>query len=428
MNNVKKYIILGCLLALTTACEKKEILPGKREEFLKIADQGVIVNKELAGIKIQATAASSISSCVDVAGNKQHDSINYKMSENPKQLWNKSFGRGPVTSLPICFGGNIYVVDALGVLCCISQKDGKTIWEKEIAKQSDEASFSGGITANNGTIYATSNTGKVIAINSKTKKQLWSKDLKFPLKGAPLFVDGKIIVTTVENQTFALSASDGNILWTKTTNKEQTMMADAGIPAVFGGDVICTYSSGDVMSINVATSADNWGDVLFSSNTSESGSVISHIAASPVVHNGFVLVATSESKIALIDATTGVRAWEQNVGTVTSPVIIEGWAFVLSSEKELVCLSMTDGSIKWSNKLQDAFPDKSRKDTKWTGPSLINGNIVVFNTNGDMLSFDTSTGSIKKKTNIDCSVSRVPIIINETMYITTERAEIYAIK
>jgi len=429
MNNSKKYILFACLVTLLGACDKKEILTGKREEFLKSFDHKKSINKELANAKVQLVHSSSINSYTDIGGNKQHNAINYKMSSNPKVIWKQSFGSGPINSSPISFGGNIYAVDANGVLFCINQKDGKTIWKKQVAEQPDDAVFSGGITAENGIIYASTNIGTIVAIDSKTQKDIWVRNIKIPLKGSPIFVNGKLIVTTVSNQTFALDSGTGKTLWSKSTNKEQTMMVESGTPAVTDNSVICAYSSGDVMSLNQKTGTDNWSDVLFSSNISESGFVISHIAASPVVYGGFVLVATSESKIVLLDTATGVRVWEQEIGTITTPIIMKGWAFVLASNGELVCLSMEDGTIKWKTDINAISKNKNKNDTVLTGPVMVNGNIAVFDSNGNIMSFDATTGAFRKKINADgATIARTPIIINETMYIITDRAAIYAIK
>lgn len=429
MNKTKKYILAVCLVGvLSTACEKKEILPGKREEFLKSMEENTIINKSIANEKVQISSAVSIESHVDVAGNKQHNMVNNKMSANPSVLWKKSFGRGPINASAISFGGNIYIVDSRGILFCISQKSGEVVWEKLIAKQPDESVFSGGLTSDNGVIYVTTNIGDVVAIDSKTQKNLWTKSLKLPLKGSALFVNGKLIVTTVDSQTFSLDSRTGAIVWTKTVNKEQTMMAESSVPALSRSGVVCAYSSGDIVSLDLNSGSDNWADVLCSANISESGFVISHIAASPVVHGDSVLAATSESKMVLTDAATGARIWEQNIGTINTPLIMNGWVFALTNSGELVCLSMKDGSIKWKVNAKTFSNEKKPEDVLLTGPMIINGNIVIFDATGNIMSFDPSTGLFRKKINIEkASIARVPMIINGVMYAVTNRAEIYAI-
>ncbi|MDR0744797.1 MAG: PQQ-like beta-propeller repeat protein [Holosporales bacterium] len=425
MRNYTLLLLFGAIV-LISACEKKEILPGKREEIFTTINKNI--NKTIASLKINATPPSSIDSCVDVAGNKQHSDINHKMLATPKTIWKTKIGRESIHSDPIYIDGKIYAVDALGILNCVSAKDGRIIWKKEIAPQPDEAEFSGGLTAANGVIFISTNTGHLIAINSKTQKEIWNKDLKYPLKGSPLFVNDRIIITTIDNQTLAIDAKNGTIIWSNTINNEQTTMAKFGTPAVYGNDVICAYSSGDVASFSLSSGSDNWSEVLFSSNVSESGFVISHIAASPVVYKNYVLIATSESKMILLDATSGIRVWEQDLGTIHTPIINNNWIFVLTSDNKLVCLSLNDGAIKWQTNITDEFNEKKGKEAIWTGPLMINGKLVIFSDHGHKATFDISTGKTISSEVVDRLLFvRTPMIVNKIMYFITDYAELYAV-
>lgn len=431
MKSSKNILLTICLIAiLATACEKKEILKGKREAISGITEVNEFEKSSLnSHLKINPTSPTTLSSHIDIAGNKQHNSVNYKFSQSPKVLWKTSIGNGSINSDIIAFGGNIYAVNSKGFLVCISQNDGKRLWEKQIAKQPDDSEFSGGLASHGSVIYVSTNVGDVVAIDSKSQKELWKKPLKYPLRGAPLYADGKVVVNSIENQTFALNASDGNVIWMKSTNSEDTIMSKSATPALFENDVICAYSSGDLKSIELKTGSENWNDVLFSSNVSESGVVISHIVASPVVFNGNVLAATSESKMVLLDGTSGIRIWEKDLGTINTPVVNNGWIFVLSSDGSVVCLSDKDGSTKWISEIRNLHDGKSFGNLKWIGPLLINGDIVIFSDNGDMLKLDISTGKLKTHDKIkNANIGRTPIIIDGKMFAINSSGSVYAVK
>ena len=203
------------------------------------------------------------------------------------------------------------------------------------------------------------------------------------------------------------------------------MMVESSVPAIYGSDVICAYSSGDVLSLNASTGLNNWEEVLLSSNTSESGFVMSHVAASPVVYGNTVLVATSESKIELIEAVGGVRVWEQDFGTIITPIIVGKFAFVMATDGNLVCLSMEDGSIKWKTNIKKVVKEQFRLEYSMVGTLLVNGNIAVFNSVGDFAQFDPSTGSLKDLKRFGrIYTSKTPMIVDETMYLITNRASI----
>lgn len=435
MNNKKKIYLL-CFAFLLTACDKKEILQGKREDLFvdAHASHSMAANQEIAALPVSLGQSLSLQSWDDTGANNKHSSVNHKMNLQPRVCWKKSIGNGPIHSSPVAFDGKIYAIDANGILHCVSQNEGKILWRKSVAKQPSESVFSGGLAAHDGVIYITTNIGLVLAIDSRTKKALWENNVKALLKGPPVFVADRIIVTTADNQTLALDAKKGETIWSKTKNKEQTMMLEAGAPAVVSEEaVICAYSSGDFASLSVKTGAENWFDVLVSSNVSESGAQISHIATSPVVFDGKVLVATSESQIALTDVETGVRIWEQDFGTINLPVVINNWGFVLSCHHELVCLSMKDGSVKWNVNISQINQKKSAQkncNTLFTGPIAVNGNILVLDNSGNILSFNPTNGAFIGKMNISRTkiTARPPIVVDGTMFILTKRADLYAIR
>ena len=419
-----------CLAVMFAACDRKEILPGKRESIAGIIetnkfDKSVINSSE----RISASLASTLSSHIDIAGNKQHNSINYKLTQDPKLLWKTSLKGAQVNSDPIAFDGKIFIVNSRGDLLCISQNDGKNLWEVKVAKQPDGATFSGGMTADGSVIYVATNIGDVVAVDVNSQKTIWKKSLKYPLRGAPLVASGKLIVNSIDGQTFALNTSEGDIVWKKTNTSELTVMAESATPALFGNDIICAYGSGDLKSLDLISGNDSWTDVLFSTNIADSGAVISHIAASPVVSGNKVLAATSESKMVMFDASSGIRVWEKDIGTINIPVINSGWIFVLSGDRSVLCLSEADGSVKWTSDIRDLYPEnKYPKNAEFVGPLLINGDVVIFSDHGDILKLDISTGKLKSIYNFSgMSTCRTPIVVGDKLFAVTSRADLYAI-
>lgn len=425
----KGILLLIAVSVLFSACDKKEILPGKREAISGITEYNEIAN-DVSSVSetVSLTPATNVASCVDIEANKQHTALNYKMPKAMKKLWKTSVGGSRINSNIIAFGQNLYVVNSNGVLTCLSQIDGKKQWDKLVAKQPDDAIFSGGLTAHRDVIFVATNIGEVKAINSKTQKELWSTNLKYPLRGVPFYSAGKIIINSIENQTFALDASTGKVVWTKSASQEETIMAESGTAAELNNDVICAYTSGDLKSLKAQNGSTNWEDVLFSSNLSESGSVFSHIVASPVIFNGGVLAVTSEAKMALSDAVSGIRLWEKEIGTLNTPAVNNNWIFVLSSDNRVICLSAQNGGIKWNKIVQDLYGEKYPESSNWVGPLLINGEVVIFNDSGDVLKLDSSTGKLKEKVTIkNANIVKKPIIVNGKLFAITNRAEIYAI-
>lgn len=422
-------ICVNLITVLLLACDKKEILPGARESIAGVTETNELHQTSSHDIGVvTVTPATNVSSYVDLEASKQHVSLNYKTPTALQKLWKTSIGGERINSNIIAFNNHLYVVNSNGSLVCLSQNTGEKLWDHMVAKQPDSAIFSGGLTANGSTIYVSSNIGTVKAIDANTRKELWVANLKYPLKGVPLYSHGKIIINSIENQTFALDALTGSIAWVKSAAKEATTMASSGAAAESGNDVICPYTSGDLKSLNSQNGTINWEEVLFSTNFSESGAVFSQIAASPVVFNNNILVATSESKMVLLDAASGIRLWEKEIGTLNTPVVNNNWIFVLSSDNQVICLSAKTGEILWIKSVSNIYGEKYPDNSTWVGPLLINGDVVIFSNYGDILKLDLSTGNLKGKATIkNISINKKPIVVNGKIFVTTDRAEVYAI-
>lgn len=427
---MKKFLIALCGTAvLLCACDKKEILPGKRESIDGITES-VKFDKALvnSSVRISPTPSTVVFEYKDIAGNKQHKALNYKVVQNPKMLWKTSIGGVQVNSEPIAFNGHAYIVNSRGDLVCIELKDGKQKWSLNIAKQPDEALFAGGITAENSVVYASTNIGDVVAVDTVTQRILWKKSLKYPLRGAPLYADGIVIVNTIDGQTFALNSSNGSVIWMKKLQGEMTVMSKASTPALYGHSIICAYSSGDLKSYDLSNGGDNWDDVLFSANLADSGSIMAHIVASPVVSNGNVLATTSESGMVMFDASNGVRIWEKEIGTINTPLINSGWVFVLTQTGTMLCLSEKDGSVKWVSEIKELLHEQYSKNAEFVGALLVNGDVMVFSNTNNIVKLDISTGKLKGIITLeDADTTVAPIVVDGKIIAVNSRAELYAI-
>jgi outer membrane protein assembly factor BamB len=72
--------------------------------------------------------------------------------------------------------------------------------------------------------------------------------------------------------------------------------------------------------------------------------------------------------------------------------------------------------------------DNKQIETKWSGPLVINGDVVVVNDAGYIISLDISTGKLRKKQFFEkAQLARSPIVVDGKLFALTERADLYAI-
>ncbi|MBQ8651672.1 MAG: PQQ-like beta-propeller repeat protein [Alphaproteobacteria bacterium] len=420
-------LVTICLIPLVlAACDKKEILPGKREAISGITSSNIDANTKInSRDRIVLTMPITATKHITTAGNDQHNACNNKLPLNSKQLWQVSVGRGPINSDIIIENDKIYAVDAYGVLSIVSASDGSRLNHVKTWMIANDEDFEGSITTGGNLIYVAS-VNKIEAYDKDLNLKL-SRDVDSPIKSKIFYTQGKIIVTTIDNQTITLDAKTLTTLWTDSKAPEKTVMAGSCAPSVYQDSVIVPYTTGDITRINLSSGSNIWEETLFSSDMASSGSVISHISVSPIVFDTRVLVANSESKMVMFDADTGSILWTKSIGTINTPSVNSGWIFALTSNKTLVCLNEKDGQTKWQVSLDDLYTsEKLSSDIVWFDPLLINGDIVLSNSQGDLLTLDVSTGALKDTNRTGLRISRTPVVVNNKMYIVTNQANIHA--
>ncbi len=130
----------------------------------------------------------------------------------------------------------------------------------------------------------------------------------------------------------------------------------------------------------------------------------------------------------MFDASSGVRVWENEIGTINTPIINNGWIFVLTQSGTMICLSEKDGRVKWVSEVKDLITDKNSMNLEFTGALLINGDIAVFGNTDNIIRLDISTGKMKGITKVDGIETTVqPIVVDGKIIAINSRAELYAI-
>ncbi len=424
----KKLITCLCLSIALCACHKKEILKGKRDSIVGVTYTEMDVNNDESHIELRTPVNSN--ELIELFDNHQHLSMNHSFSSHPKIKWHKRLGKKPIVSNILVFNDKLYMVNGNGELCCLEKQTGRLLWKTKVATQPNSGRFSGGISANKNIVYLATNMSEVIAFDTKTRKQLWKKNLDGMVKGVPVFANGKLIVNTSSNKTYALNASDGSVIWGYETSPAEIAGTVLGTPAVYKDSVICVYSNGDVVSLKLSDGSVNWSDVLIPNSIVQSGSTaVFHISASPIIIGDKVLVINSFSSMTMFDAQTGLRLWSRDFGTLLHPAIVDdNWMFVLAGN-ELLCVSLKTGVLKWKSKSLHEMLTKNKELKKypWYGPLVVNNQLWIFGECASILKFDVSTGTYLGNIYIHHVRHRdAPVIVGNTMY-ATAYGKVYAI-
>ena len=406
---IRRYITLIIIPFLLIGCNKNEQLTGIREEIKGITYNGMEV-KPSKNVFISTTFSPQLNGSLKV-------------------LWKRALGKMPIISNIIIDNNNLYTIDSNGNLYCINKNTGAIVYKQFITKPPQFNAMYGSISVNNGIIYIGTNTSEVIAFNTSNKKILWNTKFDNAINGTPICLNDKIIVNTINNITYALNKNNGKIIWKHSSDEESIKLLSASFPVLYDNSIILTYSSGEVVSLDINTGNVNWSRLLIPNYVYNSGSELLQPVTSPVIIGDKVLVSNVNSLMVLLDAKLGNKIWEKKIGTATNTVIINNkWLFIISNNNVL-CININNGNIQWKLDLKEMFQtDKDYKNCIWYGPLLVNNQLWIFGSNADILKLDLSNGKLIEKQYVHHVMhTDTPIIYNNTLY-TQVRGNIYALQ
>ncbi len=304
---------------------------------------------------------------------------NGSTGENIK--WKVAFSK-PGYNTPVIWGDKLFISGgdaASRIVACYNRNNGQLLWEKEVTgipgspaampKVTDDTGLAAPTMAVDGNrVYAIFATGDVVAFDLQGNK-IWGRNLGVPNNhyghSSSLQVwENKLVVqydTNTRGRMLALNTANGETLW-DVERPVHISWASPALIEVEGSIQVVTTADPYVSGHDLETGAEIWkveammGEVgpsvayedglVYATNeyarliavepkpgaefTWEDDEYLSE-AASPVVHNGLLYLATSYGVLVCYDAKTGEKQWEKeyNEGFYSSPMIADGKLYII---------------------------------------------------------------------------------------------------
>jgi outer membrane protein assembly factor BamB len=431
------------LVALTTlslvACgdtwlggKKAPPLPGKRISVLSRERQ---VEPEISGpvAEIVLPPPEANDDWPQAGGYSNHAMHHMVVGDSLKRAWKTGIGSGSGTrrkllAQPIVAEGKVFTVDASSMVTAVDARTGDDLWETELTPPSeDEIYTSGGIAYEDGVLFIGTGFAQVVAVDAGNGKILWRQTVSGPMRGAPTVRGGRVFAVTVDNQTHALSAEDGSVLWTHSGISESASLLAGSSPAVDGNIVVVPYSSGELFALRVENGSVVWQDALSAIRRTQTVGAMTDIRGRPVIDRGRVYAIGNADQLACIDLRTGRRLWEKEIGGLQSPWIAGDYLYVVTNNSEVVALEAKTGRIVWVTQMQSWEDEAEHKGRiMWAGPVLVSDRLVVSSSTGKLVALSPYTGTVLGVDEAPDGVTISPAVAGGSLYFVTDDADLVA--
>lgn len=241
-----------------------------------------------------------------------------------KEIWKYQYPATAVTgpagthpgprSTPAISDNKIITYGASGILNCLDIKTGKLLWRKD--NPSGEVpqfftSMSPVISDNICIVHTgTKDKGEILALNINNGNEKWKWTGEGPAYASPslMTIDGrKIIILFTEKSILALSAANGQSIWTIPTPLQQRYYNSAS-PYIDGTTIFITGQGFGTKAVSVEKSGK-----LYQTRELWSNNSLGTKWNTPVLTGGFLYGFSDQRRIFCMNATTGLTGWVDDV-------------------------------------------------------------------------------------------------------------------
>lgn len=424
----------GCGIFKGDGNRKTPIL-GERVPILA-AENDVSVDPSLAAVQVLLPAPVANTDWTQPGGNEAKAMGHLALGASPSRVWTASIPGGTtrvrLAAAPVVAGGRLYVMDTDGVVHTFDAATGAAGWTantvQDANKSNQAARFGGGVSIGGDRLFATNGLGDVVALNIADGAEIWRGKPGGPLRGAPTVANEQVYVVSQDNQLFALSQTDGTVVWTQAGSVESQGVFGVAAPASAQGTVVAGFSSGELNAYRYENGRSLWADSLSRTSATTSVSSLADIDAEPVIDSGQAYAVGQGGRMVALEVTSGQRLWEQNLAGISTPAVAGEWLFVVTDDARLFAIARGSGKVRWMHQLPRYKNEKKKKGPiLWVGPVLAGNRLVLANSEGQLVYASPEDGSVSAT--VDAAkntISLPPIVANSTLYLLDDSGTISA--
>jgi outer membrane protein assembly factor BamB len=451
---MKRVVFALTALSLVSGCgilkgRDKPTTPTIGERIAVLTGETSIeIDPALADVAITLPPAVTNADWAQPGGNPAHSLGHVSLGNALGTAWSTSIGSGTsnrarLAAAPVVAGGRIYTVDTNANLRAFDAATGGVVWTVRVGDPKETsggrsfwtgeftgnsgALFGGGVSYDNGRVFATNGLGDAAAYDAATGAQIWRVRPGGPLRGAPTLANDNVYVVSQDNQMYALNPADGSLRWTGIGTLELAGVFGSANPAAAQGTVVAGFSSGELNAYRYENGRLLWGDALAKTSISTAVGSLSDIDADPVIDQGRVYAIGQGGRMVAIELATGQRIWEINVAGISTPWVAGDWIFVVTDQAQLLALARATGRVRWMTQLP-RYTNENKKSgpISWVGPVLAGNRLILANNVGQVTNVSPFDGSIQSTVETKGSFSLPIVVANNSLYLLSDQGQLTA--
>lgn len=348
-----------------------------------------------------------------------------KSAFTPESQWSSSVGDGVghyfSKLAPDYAYDKVFVASRDGEVKALDPKNGKAIWQTELEHDDMPARLSGGISAAYGQIYLGSENGEVIALDEESGDVAWRIGVEGEVLAAPVAEGNLILVNTSRGALVALDAESGEQQWTISTEVPTLTLRGDSRPATASGGVFWGTSAGRLAAAIVERGQMIWQQPVGQPKGATEIDRLVDVDSSPLIIGATLYTVGYNGQLIAIDLRSGKPMWKRNYSSAIDLASDGSNLFLVTDKDHVVAVDARSGTELWSN--------DQLQNRQLTAPALIEGYIVLGDSEGYLHWIDRSTGDFVAQQLVDDSGFAVaPLALDDGYLVMTRDGEIKKLK
>lgn len=338
----------------------------------------------------------------------------------PSQEWSASVGDGVghyfSKLTPEYAYDKVFVASRDGMLKALDPETGKEIWKTDLEKDVI-ARISGGLTAGYGKVFLGSENGEMIAVDEETGEELWRVSVNGEVLAAPATENNMVLVHTSRGMMVALDQATGEEKWTISTEVPSLTLRGDSAPVTVSGGVFWGTANGRLAAAIVDRGQLIWQQPVGTPKGATEIDRLVDVDSSPVVLGGTLYTVGVNGQLIAIDLRSGKPIWKRNYSSAIDLASDGSRLFVVTDNDHLAAVDARSGTEIWSTSLLE--------NRLLTAPAIINGYVVVGDTEGYLHWLDRATGDFVAQQLVDDSGFAVaPIELSGGYLVVTRNGDV----
>jgi len=277
-----------------------------------------------------------------------------------------SLAKSTIIAKPAVAKGVMYSTDKKGYVTAYSLKEKKIIWSTNIAKGALDRNFNdGGMLYSDGKLYVTNSSRYLVILDAKSGDEIIRKEYPDIVRNKPVMATDRILlVQTISNQLISYDIKTSKFIWLHEGGVETISTRNHAHPVVYDGHAIASYSSGEVVYLNVETGEEKWRyNLTKMSDVGIPSFDPSVIVTTPIISDEYAYFATSNGQIIKMDLDNGAPAWVKSAEDVQSLSLVGDYLLITNNARQVAALSSHNGKALWIGNLISE-KDRSAKNVR----------------------------------------------------------------